>query len=144
MRTPTLLIPLLLAGALLMTGCASTRGQGDATQAVGEMDLTNAAVAVRTEANGDVIQEYRIAGTLRMVKITPRRARPTTCTTMTATAGSIAATRPTGVTSRRCTGSSMAGEPAADCASRVQHRLRGALAQLPARRRRRTHEPPCR
>jgi len=48
MRTPTLLIPLLLAGALLMTGCASTRGQGDATQAGGEMDLTNDAGAARS------------------------------------------------------------------------------------------------
>lgn len=73
MRTPILLIPLLLAGALLLPGCASTRGQADATQAVSEMDLTNAQMAVRTEDNGDVIQEYRIAGTLRMVKITPRR-----------------------------------------------------------------------
>ena len=48
MRTPTLLIPLLLAGAALLPGCASTRGQADATQAVSEMDLTNAQVAVRT------------------------------------------------------------------------------------------------
>jgi predicted small secreted protein len=73
MNAPTFLIPLLLAGALLASGCASTRGAGDATRAVSEMDLDNADVAVRTEDNGDVIQEFRVAGALRMVKITPTR-----------------------------------------------------------------------
>lgn len=37
------------------------------------VDLANAQVAVRTEANGDVIEEYRVGGQLRMVKVTPVR-----------------------------------------------------------------------
>jgi predicted small secreted protein len=73
MKALTILIPLFLAGALLMSGCASTRGHGEATQAVSEMDLDNPDVAVRTADNGDVIQEFRVAGALRMVKITPTR-----------------------------------------------------------------------
>lgn len=73
MNALTPLIPLFLAGALLLSGCVSTRGHGQATQAVSEMDLDNPEVSVRTADNGDVIQEYRVAGALRMVKITPTR-----------------------------------------------------------------------
>lgn len=73
MKALTVLTPLLLAGALLTAGCASMRSQGDATGAVSEMDLDKPDVAVRTEDNGDVIQEFRVAGALRMVKITPVR-----------------------------------------------------------------------
>ncbi|SEM40110.1 Protein of unknown function [Pseudoxanthomonas sp. GM95] len=73
MKALSCLTPLLLAGVLLMAGCASTRGDGDAARAVSEMDLDNPDVAVRTEDNGDVIQEFRVAGALRMVKITPTR-----------------------------------------------------------------------
>lgn len=32
--------------------------------------------AVRTESNGDVVEEYRVGGLLRMVKITPARGVP--------------------------------------------------------------------
>ena len=32
--------------------------------------------AVRTESNGDVVEEYRVGGMLRMVKITPARGVP--------------------------------------------------------------------
>lgn len=73
MKLLTVLSPLLLAGVILMSGCASTRAHGDATRAVSEADLDDADVAVRTEDNGDVIQEFRVAGALRMVKITPTR-----------------------------------------------------------------------
>ena len=37
------------------------------------VDLADAQVAVRTEANGDVIEEYRVGGQMRMVKVTPAR-----------------------------------------------------------------------
>jgi len=40
-----------------------------------------------------VIEEYRVAGQLRVVKITPRRGRPITWSTATATASSTAARR---------------------------------------------------
>ena len=46
---------LLLSCALAMAGCAST-GSGSAAPGV---DLANAQVAVRTEKNGDTIEEYR-------------------------------------------------------------------------------------
>ena len=53
---------------LVLAGCASMASQGEPN-----MDLADAQVAVRTEANGDVIEEYRVAGQLRMVKVTPSR-----------------------------------------------------------------------
>jgi len=56
--------PLLLA----LAGCASLASQNDPA-----VDLADAQVAVRTEPNGDVIEEYRVAGQLRMVKVTPSR-----------------------------------------------------------------------
>ena len=56
--------PLLLA----LAGCASLVSQNDPA-----VDLADAQVAVRTEPNGDVIEEYRVAGQLRMVKVTPSR-----------------------------------------------------------------------
>lgn len=56
--------PLLLT----LAGCASLASQNDPV-----VDLADAQVAVRTEANGDVIEEYRVAGQLRMVKVTPSR-----------------------------------------------------------------------
>ena len=56
--------PLLLT----LAGCASLASQNDPA-----VDLADAQVAVRTEANGDVIEEYRVAGQLRMVKVTPSR-----------------------------------------------------------------------
>jgi hypothetical protein len=60
---------LLTASLLMLAGCAS---MGSAQNDPG-MDLADAQVAVRTEANGDVIEEYRLAGQLRMVKVTPSR-----------------------------------------------------------------------
>ncbi len=60
-------LPLLLA----LAGCA-TAGSGSDPAA----ELAGAQVAVRTEANGDVIEEYRVGTQLRMVKVTPVRGAP--------------------------------------------------------------------
>lgn len=49
--------------ALSLAACAST----------GEPEIPEGAErSVRVEANGDVIEEYRVGTVLRMVKITPR------------------------------------------------------------------------
>ncbi|MGX5731524.1 DUF2782 domain-containing protein [Pseudoxanthomonas beigongshangi] len=63
-----MLAPAALA-VLLLAGCASMGGAQDDPA----VDLADAQVAVRTEPNGDVIEEYRVAGQLRMVKVTPAR-----------------------------------------------------------------------
>ena len=60
---------LLIAPLLALAGCA-TMGSSNNDPAV---DLADAQVAVRTETNGDVVEEYRVAGQLRMVKVTPSR-----------------------------------------------------------------------
>lgn len=52
---------------LAMAGCATLDG-GDPTA-----NLDNADVITRTSSGGDVIEEYRVAGQLHVVKITPRR-----------------------------------------------------------------------
>ncbi len=62
-----LLIPVLAAA--LLAACATGGGAVDDPTAA----LTDAEVRSRTEANGDVIDEYRVAGQLRIVRITPRR-----------------------------------------------------------------------
>ncbi len=54
---------------LALAGCASNA----VSPLDPGMDLAGAEVAVRTEANGDVIEEYRVAGQMRMVKVTPAR-----------------------------------------------------------------------
>ena len=51
---------------LPMAGCATM----DSDPTAG---LAGADIITRTGADGDVIEEYRIAGQLRVVKITPRR-----------------------------------------------------------------------
>jgi len=60
--------PLLLALALAIAagGCATLAGDPTAS-------LHNPDVATRTEANGDVITEYRVGGRLQVVKVTPVR-----------------------------------------------------------------------
>ena len=65
-RMTTLALP--LSCLLAVAGCASTAGSTPA-----DIDLANAQVAVRTEKNVDTIEEYRVGGTLRMVKVTPAR-----------------------------------------------------------------------
>ncbi len=64
----TLPTPFLLAGLLALAGCASNSSTAEVP-----MDVTGAETVVRTLDNGDVAEEYRIAGQLRMVKITPVR-----------------------------------------------------------------------
>ncbi|MEO5628841.1 MAG: DUF2782 domain-containing protein [Thermomonas sp.] len=49
---------------LLFTGCASDPTAGLPVDSV---------PVTRTESNGDVITEYRVAGVLRMVKVQPSR-----------------------------------------------------------------------
>lgn len=50
-----------------LAGCSTLDG-GDPTAR-----LQGADVVARTRPDGDVVEEYRIAGQLRVVKITPRR-----------------------------------------------------------------------
>ena len=59
-RMTTLALP--LSCLLAVAGCASTAGSTPA-----DIDLANA------QKNGDTIEEYRVAGNLRMVKVTPAR-----------------------------------------------------------------------
>ncbi len=59
---PALLLPLALA----LAACATSPDPG--------IDIPPDAVEnSRTEANGDVITEYRVAGQLRMVRVQPPR-----------------------------------------------------------------------
>ncbi|WP_066091964.1 DUF2782 domain-containing protein [Xanthomonas massiliensis] len=62
---------LILAPLLLLAGCASV---GDA--GAPPVDVSGADVATKTMDNGDVVQEYRVGGQLRMVKVTPSRGAP--------------------------------------------------------------------
>lgn len=70
MKSWLCLVCLALGSSVLMA-CASDPSRDDPA-----VDLANAEVAVRTEPNGDVIEEYRVGGLLRMVKITPVRGAP--------------------------------------------------------------------
>ncbi len=58
------IVPLALAAALALAGCAT---------AAPEAMLDDAVSSSRTEANGDVVTEYRVGGALRMVKVVPSR-----------------------------------------------------------------------
>lgn len=61
----------LLPIALLMLLAACATDMGDAA---GMPPIpADATEAVRTEANGDVITEYRVAGQVRVVKVQPPR-----------------------------------------------------------------------
>ncbi len=62
---------LMLASLLLLAGCASMGGAG-----APPVDVKGADVSKRTMDNGDVIEEYRVSGQLRMVKVTPARGAP--------------------------------------------------------------------
>jgi hypothetical protein len=55
---------------LVLCGCAT---DPSAAQLDPGVDLAGAEVAVRTEPNGDVVEEYRVGGQMRMVKVTPAR-----------------------------------------------------------------------
>lgn len=62
---------LMLFPLLLLAGCASTGDRGNAP-----MDVSGADVTARAQDNGDTVEEYRIQGQLRMVKVTPARGAP--------------------------------------------------------------------
>ncbi|WP_447729105.1 DUF2782 domain-containing protein [Pseudoxanthomonas suwonensis] len=66
MRTPTK-IAATLAASLLLAGCATT------APADAPVDVSGAEVATRVLENGDRLDEYRVGGQLRMVRITPVR-----------------------------------------------------------------------
>lgn len=57
-------IKTLLLASLVVSACATDPAAGLPADAV---------TTTRTEANGDVLTEYRVAGMLRMVKVTPSR-----------------------------------------------------------------------
>ena len=63
---------LLLVPLLVLAGCASTGGGlSDAP-----IDVSGADVARRVMENGDTVEEYRISGQLRMVRVVPVRGAP--------------------------------------------------------------------
>lgn len=66
--SPLLAIAVTLAVALTATGCATPAESEDPTAG-----LQNPDVFTRTESNGDVITEYRVAGRLQVVQVTPAR-----------------------------------------------------------------------
>lgn len=66
MRKPTM-IAAALGASLLLAGCASTGGANM------PVDVDGADVASRVLENGDRMDEYRVDGQLRMVRITPVR-----------------------------------------------------------------------
>lgn len=59
---------LMLASVLLLAGCATGGGAG-----MPPVDVRGAEIEQRTLDNGDTIEEYRVGGQVRMVKITPAR-----------------------------------------------------------------------
>lgn len=63
MRAAALALP-----ALMLAACASTPAASDDPTAA----LQGAQVTTRTEASGDVVEEYRVAGQLRVVKVSPK------------------------------------------------------------------------
>lgn len=64
------LIPALASVmALALAGCASSGVDADGAP----MDLRNAEVSTRTMDNGDLVDEYRVAGQVRMVRVKPVR-----------------------------------------------------------------------
>lgn len=63
-------IAMTLAAALLLSACASDGAP--LPEPAGGMPIPEGAVeSVRTEPNGDVVSEYRVAGQLRMVRVDP-------------------------------------------------------------------------
>jgi uncharacterized lipoprotein YmbA len=61
-------IPMLIVATLLLSACASMGRSADAPDIP-----ANAVASTHTEANGDVISEYRVQGQLRMVRVQPAR-----------------------------------------------------------------------
>lgn len=67
MHASRLLTPLLLSSLLALVACASTSAPSAVEIPPGAEEN------VRTEANGDVITEYRVNGELRVVQVQPSR-----------------------------------------------------------------------
>ncbi|HHW4678930.1 MAG TPA: DUF2782 domain-containing protein [Xylella sp.] len=64
--------PLILFSLLMLAGCNTTgRVHTDAP-----LKLRGAAVTTKIMKNGDRIDEFRVSGQLRMVKVTPKHAPP--------------------------------------------------------------------
>ncbi|KAF1012977.1 MAG: hypothetical protein GAK31_03804 [Stenotrophomonas maltophilia] len=59
---------LMLAPLLLVLTACATGGAG-----APPVDVAGAEVATRTLDNGDTLEEYRVSGQLRMVKVAPLR-----------------------------------------------------------------------
>ncbi|MGY0612696.1 DUF2782 domain-containing protein [Luteimonas sp. A501] len=59
----------VLAASLLLGACATSGAPADVIPA-------DAVEATRTEANGDVVTEYRVDGRLRALKVVPSRGAP--------------------------------------------------------------------
>jgi hypothetical protein len=71
MRKPLPALPALVASlALALAGLAGCASSG------APVDVSGAEVAKRDLGNGDTLEEYRVGGQLRMVKITPARGAP--------------------------------------------------------------------
>ncbi|WP_442683127.1 DUF2782 domain-containing protein [Stenotrophomonas sp. JC08] len=64
--------PLLLISLLALAGCATTGLDGDAPP----LDVSGADVTRKVMDNGDTVEEFRMGGQLRMVKVTPARGAP--------------------------------------------------------------------
>lgn len=67
-RPPTAPLLLSLGFSVLLAACATGGGTGH-----DEAFLSGAEESTRTERNGDVITEFRIAGQLRAVRVQPSR-----------------------------------------------------------------------
>ena len=65
MPTPMHRVLPVLLSSLLLAACATMQPAPEVPE--------NAVEAIRTEANGDVVTEYRVQGQLRMVKVVPTR-----------------------------------------------------------------------
>ncbi len=67
----SILLASLFAASLTVSACATMNAGADASDPPTIPE--DADRTVRTEDNGDVIEEYRVAGQLRIVKVTPAR-----------------------------------------------------------------------
>ncbi len=67
-----LLPSLIVVPLLALAACATTGRDADAPP----VDVKGADIARKVMENGDIIEEYRVAGQLRMVKVTPARGAP--------------------------------------------------------------------
>jgi len=71
MKKSGLMFALASVLALALGGCAST-GMEAAAEGT-PVDLRNAQVTTKTMDNGDLVDEYRVAGQVRMVRVKPVR-----------------------------------------------------------------------